>query len=368
MKAIAVLPGKPNSVHLAALPKPSVNDIPHGRGVLVKVLRVGVDGTDREINAAEYGAAPDGYAFLVIGHESFGRVEAVGPHVAELRPGDYVVATVRRPGSSIYDQIGTYDMTIDDTYYERGINLRHGFLTEYYVDAPEYIVKVPQGLKDVGVLLEPVTVVEKGIAQAYEIQRRLRVWRPRRAAVMGAGTVGLLATLVLRLRGLEVTTFALSRKPYLNADLIEAIGARYESTADAPILEGATRYGPFDLIFEATGFSPIVFESMQALGKNGVLVLSSVTGGDRKVEVPADQINLQFVLGNKVMVGTVNANREYFELGVRDMAQAEAEYSGWLGRLLTHPVEGLENYQELFATLTSAKGAIKVFCKVADIA
>ena len=368
MKAIAILPGKPNSVHLAELPKPSINDISHGRGVLVKVLRVGVDGTDREINAAEYGAAPDGYDFLVIGHESFGRVEAVGPNVTELRPGDYVVATVRRPGSSIYDQIGTYDMTTDDTYYERGINLRHGFLTEYYVDAPEYIVKVPQGLKDVGVLLEPVTVVEKGIAQAYEIQRRLRVWRPRRAAVMGAGTVGLLATLVLRLRGLEVTTFALNRKPYLNAELIEAIGARYESTADVPILDGATRYGPFDLIFEATGFSPIVFESMQALGKNGVLVLSSVTGGDRKVEVPADQINLQFVLGNKVMIGTVNANREYFELGVRDMAQAEAEYSGWLGRLLTHPVKGLENYRELFATLTSAKGAIKVFCEVADIA
>jgi glucose 1-dehydrogenase len=96
-------------------------------------------------------------------------------------------------------------------------------------------------------------------------------------------------------------------------------------------------------------------------------VLSSVTGGDRKVEVPADRINLEFVLGNKVMVGTVNANREYFELGVRDMAQAEAEYPGWLARLLTHPVRGLENYQELFRTLTSAKGAIKVFCEVAEL-
>ena len=368
MKAIAVFPGKPNSVHLAEMPKPSVDDIPNGRGVLVKVLRVGVDGTDREINAAEYGAAPEGYDFLVIGHESFGRVEAVGPQAPELRPGDYVVATVRRPGSSIYDRIGTYDMTTDDTYYERGINLRHGYLTEYYVDDPEYIVKIPQGLKEVGVLLEPLTVVEKGIAQAYEIQRRLRVWRPRRAAVMGAGTVGLMATLVLRLRGIEVTTFALSRKPYLNADLIEAIGGRYESTADMPILEGAKRYGPFDLIFEATGFSPIVFESMQALGKNGVLVLSSVTGGDRQVEVPADKINLQFVLGNKVMVGTVNANREYFEMGVRDMAQAEAEYPGWLSRLLTHPVKGLENYRELLDKLTSAKGAIKVYCEVADLA
>jgi glucose 1-dehydrogenase len=184
---------------------------------------------------------------------------------------------------------------------------------------------------------------------------------------MGAGTIGLLATLALRLRGLDVTAFGLSRKPYVNAELIEAVGGRYHSTADLPILDGAQKHGPFDVIFEATGYSPVVFDSMQALAKNGVLVLSSVTGGDRRVEVPADKINLEFVLGNKVMVGSVNANREYFEIGVRDMAQAEAEYPGWLGRLLTHPVQGLENYRELFDTLTTARGAIKVFCEVAAL-
>lgn len=367
MKAIAVTPGKPNSVHLAELPMPSVREIPNGRGVLVRMLRVGVDGTDKEINAAEYGAAPEGFNFLVIGHEGFGQVEAVGPNVTEVEPGDYVVATVRRPGSSIYDLIGTNDMTTDDTYFERGINLRHGFLTEYYVDDVEYVVKVPQGLKEVGVLLEPMTVVQKGIQQAYEIQRRMRVWRPKKAAVMGAGTIGLLAALVLRLRGLDVTVFGKTAKPYLNSELIEALGARYESTSELSVLAGAQKYGPFDLIFEATGFSPIVFESMQALGKNGVLVLSSVTGGERTVEVPADKLNLEFVLGNKVMVGTVNANREYFESGVRDMAQAAAQYPGWLNRLLTHPVKGLENYRELFEQLTNAKGAIKVFCEVAAL-
>ena len=364
MKAISVFPGKPNSVHVAELPKPSLDQVSNGRGVLVKVLRVGVDGTDKEINAAEYGAAPPGYDFLVIGHEGFGQVEAVGPNVTELKPGDYVVATVRRPGKSIYDVIGTNDMTTDDTYYERGINLRHGYLTEYYVDDAEFIVKVPQGLKHVGVLLEPTTVVEKGIHQAYEIQRRLKVWKPRKAAVMGAGTIGLLATLVLRLRGLEVTTFGRTEKPYLNAGLIEELGARYISTKDRSIVEAGKPYGPFDLIFEATGNSSVVFDSMQALGKNGVLVLSSVTGGDKMISVPADRINLEFVLGNKVMVGTVNANREYFELGVRDMAQAEAEYPGWLGKLLTDPVSGLENYAELFQKLTSPNGAIKVFCEV----
>ncbi|HXW08310.1 MAG TPA: glucose 1-dehydrogenase [Vicinamibacterales bacterium] len=367
MKAIAVRPGQPDSVHLASLPKPGVEEVPGGRGVLVKVLRVGVDGTDREINAAEYGAAPPGYEFLVIGHEGFGQVVAVGPAVTGLAPGDYVVATVRRQGSSIYDLIGTNDMTTDDTYFERGINLRHGYLTEFYVEDAEYVVRVPQGLKEVGVLLEPTTVVEKGIAQAYEIQRRLRVWRPRRAAVIGAGTIGLLAALVLKLRGLDVTVLGLTRKPYLNSDLIEAIGARYESTRDLPLLEAAGQHGPFDLIFEATGFAPIVFEAMQALGKNGVLVLSSVTGGDHRVEVPADRINLDFVLGNKVMVGTVNANREYFESGVKDLAQAEAQYPGWLARLLTHPVKGLENYRELIDTLTTAKSAIKVYCEVAPL-
>ncbi len=364
MKAIAVKPGLANTVHLAELPNPKLSDVANGRGVLVRVLRVGVDATDKEINAAEYGQAPPGDDFLIIGHESFGQVEAVGPNVTGVKPGDYVVATVRRPGSSIYDLIGTNDMTTDDTYFERGINLRHGYMSEYYVDDAEFIVKVPQGLKEVGVLLEPTTVVEKGIAQAYEIQRRLKVWKPKRAAVMGAGTIGLLATLVLRLRGLQVTTFGKTQKPYLNSDLIEAIGATYETL---PILEGAKTHGPFDLIFEATGFSPVVFESMQAVGKNGVLVLSSVTGGDRNVEVPADKINLEFVLGNKVMVGTVNANREYFELGVKDLAQAEAEYPGWLRRLLTDPVKGLENYEELFAKLTNPNGAIKVFCEVAKL-
>ena len=222
MKAIAVYPGQKNSVHLADLPKPSLDEVPNGRGVLVRVLQCGVDGTDKEINAAEYGAAPEGYDFLVIGHENFGRVEAVGPNVTEFQPGDYVVATVRRRGSSIYDQIGTYDMTTDEIYFERGVSRRHGYLTEFYVDDPEYIVKVPAGLRDIAVISEPLSVAEKGIIQAFEIQRRLKVWQPRKAAVLGTGTIGLLATLILRLRGIEVTAFGRTPKPYMNSDLVEA--------------------------------------------------------------------------------------------------------------------------------------------------
>lgn len=364
MKAVAVKPGIPNSVHLVEIRKPSAADIPDGRGVLVKVLRVGVDGTDKEINNAEYGAAPAGDDFLVIGHEGFGVVEEVGANVHELKPGDFVVATVRRPGSSIYDAIGTNDMTTDDTYFERGINLRHGFMSEYYVDDAEFIVKVPSGLKDVGVLLEPMTVVQKGIVQAFEIQRRLKVWKPKRAAVLGSGTIGLLATLVLRLRGIEVVTFGKTPAPYLNSDLIEEIGASYVSTGDLSVHEFAKAHGAFDLIFECTGFSPIVFDAMLALEKNGVLVLSSVTGGDRKAEIPADKINLDFVLGNKVMVGTVNANRDYFESGVKDMAQSVLEFGNWLSKLMTHRVTGLENFSQLFELLSDGKSVIKVYCQV----
>ena len=195
MQAVAVHPGKPHTAHLAQVPRPLLSDIPNDRGVLIRMLAVGVDGTDKEIDAAEYGMAPPGDDFLVIGHESFGRVEAVGANVTEFVPGDYVVATVRRPGKSLYDTIGTYDMTTDSTYYERGINLRHGYLAEYYADDARYIVKLPKVLEDVGVLLEPYTIFAKGIRQAFEAQRRLKVWKPQKAAVMGAGTVGMLATL-----------------------------------------------------------------------------------------------------------------------------------------------------------------------------
>ena len=136
------------------------------------------------------------------------------------------------------------------------------------------------------------------------------------------------------------------------------------NTAARSITDTAAESGPFDLIFEGTGSSAVVFESMQVLGKNGALVLTSITGGNRTLEVPADRINLDFVLGNKVMVGSVNASRDNFENGVRDMSQAEAEYPGWLRRLLTHPVRGLESYRELFDRLQNPNGAIKIFCEV----
>src|SRR5712691_7801891 len=366
MKAIAVHPGRPNSIHLREIPEPKVADVPDGRGVKVKVLRVGVDGTDKEINAAEYGASPPGDDYLVTGHESFGVVEEVGPNVpSTIRPGTFVVASVRRPGSSIYGKIGLQDFTTDDVYYESGINLLHGYLTEYYVEDHEYVFPLPANLAEVGVLLEPTTVAEKGINHAYEIQRRLKVWQPQRACILGSGTVGLLTALVARLRGLELTVYSLPGRPYRNADLVEELGGTYISSQEATLAQASADRGPFDLIVDATGFSPIVWDAAEVLGKNGVLVLASITGGDRKVEINSDKINQSFVLGNKVMVGTVNAAPADFRSGVDDLIKAEAIYPGWLGQLLTTPIAGLENYDEMIRELTENRDAIKVYVEVA---
>ncbi len=366
MKAIAITPCQPNTQRLVDVPMPGVDEVPDGRGVLVKVLKVGVDGTDKELVEGKYGAPPPGYDFLVTGHESFGRVVEVGPKVKEFAPGDFVVATVRRPGHSIYDVIGTSDMTTDDTYHERGINLLHGYLTEHYVDSADYLVKIPPGLKDVAVLLEPTSIIEKGIEEAYEIQRRLKVWQPRKVAVMGAGTVGLLGAMALRSRGLDVTSFARTPKPTPNSALLEKIGARYVSTREMSVADASAQFGPFHLILEATGHSEPVFEAAPALAKDGILILASVTGGSTQLQIDADQFNLALVLGNRVMFGTVNANRTHFEAGVEDFAKAELSWPGWLSQLLTHPVHGLDKYQELFDTLLQAKDAIKVYLIVGE--
>lgn len=366
MKAIAVTPGTPHSVHLRDIPRPRLESVPDGRGIRVKVLKVGVDATDREINDALYGNPPPGDDYLVLGHECFGRVLEVGPKVRRVKPGDYVTATVRRPGGSIYDKIGTYDMTSEETYYERGINLLHGYLTEEFVDGEDYIVRVPEGLKHLHVLMEPMSCAAKAIGQAFEAQRRMKVWQPQRAFVLGAGQIGLLSTLVLKLRGLDVYTLARAPGPHLKSDIVTGMEATYVSTAQTSLAELARQVGKADLIVDATGSSRIAFEAMQALGHNGALVWTSITGGKAQTEVPSDKINIEWVLGNKLLLGSVNANREHFEAGIKDLALGEVMYPGVLQKILTSPVAGLDNYAEMMRLLVEDNSALKVYVNVAD--
>lgn len=372
MKAVAVIPKKEKSVHLVEMEKPKLDEIKNGRGVLVEVLRVGACGTDREINNAEYGVAPEGFEFLVLGHENFGRVVEVGENVKEFQKGDFVVATVRRPfGHSIYDTIGQQDFTTDAEYWERGISRLHGYMAEFYVESADFLVKIPPKIAEIAVLLEPLSIIEKGLKQAEDVQKRLDIWQPKTAAVLGTGNVGLLTIMALRMRGFEVHGFGKqAREGYLNAELCEAIGATYDSTDALSIVNSVEKYGEYDLIFECTGYSPIIFDAMQSLNENGILILASVTGGERKTDaVPSDKINQEFVLGNRAMVGTVNANREHFEMGVKDLALCEAMYEGWLARMLTHKVSGLENYEKVFEILENSGkyNAIKTFFEVNKI-
>jgi len=373
MKAVAVLPGKPNSVHLRDIPVPTLTDQPHphvckiapGRAVLVKVLRVGVDATDREINEALYGNPPPGGDYLVIGHESFGRVVEVGDAVSEVVPGDYVSCTVRRPGTSLFDVIGRNDITSEETYYERGINLCHGFLTEMFVDDAEFVVKVPRNLKHLGVLSEPASVCAKAIEQAYLAQHRLQVWEPRRAFVLGAGQIGLLATMMLKLRGLEVHTLATKLGPNRKSEIVEAYGASYVSTARTSLAELAKKVGKPDLIFEATGNAEVSFRAMEVLAHNGALIWTSITGGTQEVTLDAARINLEWVLGNKLLVSSVNGNRRHFALGIQALSHGEHTYPGVTERILTHPIAGLDNYKEMMKLLEDNQ-ALKVFVNVAE--
>lgn len=368
MKAIAVKPGQKDSVHLVEMDAPELASVPNGRGVRVKTLRVGGCGTDREINNAEYGVAPESFDFLVLGHENLGQVLEVGENVAEFTAGDFVVGTVRRPGHSIYDLIGEQDMTTDTEYFERGISRLHGYFAEFYVESADFLVKLPPTLKEVGVLLEPLSIVEKGLQQAFEIQERAKIWRPKRAAVIGTGSVGLLTVMAMKMRGLDVHAFGKDkREGYLNAEMCAEIGARYDSTMEISITDAAKRDGAFDIILEATGYSPIIWDAAQGLAKNGVLILTSVTGGTRTAEIASDKINIEFVLGNKLMFGTVNAAKEHFAAGVKDLALCEAMHPNWLSKMLTHKIEGIENFRQMFDNLNNAPPRmVKTFCQISQ--
>ena len=367
MKAIAVHPGQPNSVHLREIAEPVLESIPGGRGVRVRTLQIGVDATDAEINEALYGNAPPGDDYLVLGHEAFGVVEEVGANVHELQAGDLVSCTVRRPGTSIYDRIGRNDITSEETYFERGINLLHGFLTEQFVDDAEYMVRVPDGLSHLGVLSEPASVVAKGIEQADLAQKRLQVWRPRVAFITGAGQIGLLAAMICRLRGMKTFVFARTEEPGLKGEICAGYGAEYVSTKRRSMQDVAREHGRPDLVIEATGHSGVAFECMQVLNLNGALIWTSITGGDRRTEVPSDKINLDWVLGNKLLVGSVNGNRHHFETGLAEMALAEAMFPGVTQKILTSPVDGLENPAEVMRLLTEDKSALKVYVNVSTL-
>ena len=333
MRAITVVPLKANSVDLTELPEPPEADGP----VLVKTRAVGVCGTDIEIIAGDYGWAPPGEERLTLGHESLGEV-LEAPAGSGFNAGDLVVGIVRRPDPEPCANcaVGEWDMCRNGNYTEWGIKAHHGYARERYRITPDFLVKLSPGLGDLGVLLEPTTVVAKAWDHIERIGRRA-TWAPKTVLVTGAGPIGLLAALLGRQRGLEVHVLD-QVTAGLKPDLVAALGATYHQGSI-----GSTGLSP-DIVLECTGVGQLVFDAMDAAGANGIVCLTGVSSKGRSLGIDAGEINRHMVLENDVVFGSVNANRRHYEAGAQALAQADP---AWLARVISRRVS-LANWQQAY--------------------
>jgi len=340
MKAITAIPGRKGSAQLSETSQP----VPKPNEALLKILKLGIDGTDRDINAGFYGAAPDGEKSLVLGHEALGVIESMGEKVTGFEKGDLVVPTVRRPCAEncLNCRGGESDMCLTGHYLEHGIYKLNGFASDAAVSDADYLVRIPKELSDVAVLLEPTSIVEKALYQVYAIQERMR-WAPKTALMLGAGPIGQLGTFLMRLRGLEVYTVARRPREDLKAQLVEKVGAHYVNSEVTSLdLIGKS----FDVIIEGTGNASVAMDTLNRLAPNGVLCYLGVYGPSQNAFKP-DYLR-ELVLRNKLAFGSVNANKRYFEMGLKDFQQIQAKFGNLLSELITErlrPEDFLEAFQ-----------------------
>ncbi|MCE9668501.1 glucose 1-dehydrogenase [Myxococcus stipitatus] len=357
MKAVAVFPGKRQVRVIDDAPEPRLQSPTQ---VKVRTHEVGVCGTDKDIVQFAYGAPPLGSDYLIPGHECLGQVVEVGSAVRGLKKGDWVVPRVRRPCPHAVCPAcrhGHPDFCITGDYTERGIKEAHGFASQFFVEDVAYLHRASDELRGVAVLTEPLTIAEKGLREVDRIQERLP-WKMEagRAVVLGAGPVGQLGTLALLRRGYATSVYSHSRKPNPKAEANEAAGAPYYSTQDITPQELVRRVGPADLFYEATGSASATLKALEALGDNGILVLTGVPARPEPLSMDGAALLKQLVLRNQVVLGTVNAADADFEVALEDLARFRARWPGGLERLITgrHPPE------DYFEVATDKKGgAIK---------
>lgn len=326
-----------SGVHLEKVPDPA----PGPDEVKVRVLECGLCGTDREIVAGRYGSPPPGRKDLVLGHENFGEVVEVGRSVQGLRVGDEVVATVRRGcGICRFCRTQRSDFCETGLFTERGIKGRDGYLAEFYVDRPEYLVRVPRPHRLSAVLLEPLSVAEKAVQQAKRVLDRTELnpgcdaGRPRKALVVGTGAMGMLSALVLAAEGFEVMAMDPRGEKTSATGVLSAIGARYRDGSAGLSVLGSER---FDLVLEAAGSATLDFELTTLLAPNGCLLLLGLPGDAAKpFPLAGGELIQRLVLQNQAMVGSVNANRRYFELGLRHLTAFRRRWGTVAEQLVSH--------------------------------
>lgn len=330
MRAITAVQGEENSIHIKDIDIPKVNET----GVLVKVKLVGLDGTDREIVKGLHGEPPEGKKELIFGHESLGRVVKVGSRVKNLKPGDHVVATVRRPDDCINCREGEYDMCLKGDYRERGIKGLDGFLSDYYAEDEKFLLKVPEKLGELAVMLEPASIAEKAIRTAFEAQRRM-IWKPETAMVTGTGVLGLITATLLKLKGLDVICVDRSDGGY-KEKIFSELGVRHFNNKKINLHDIPKEIGKqIDIIFEMTGNSSVALHVIMVAGTNAVVVLASITGGNKHIEICSDCFNQGIVLENKTVLGTVNSHMRDFQQGIIDLLAAEKRWPGLLAKFIT---------------------------------
>ena len=361
MKAIAIVPGK-TGISVVDVEEPQVQN---DNQIKMKVLQVGICGTDREEVEGGRADAPPGEKKLIIGHEVFGRVVETGPGVHSVKNGDFGVFSVRRGcGKCAACNNNRSDMCLTGDYTERGIKALDGFQAQFVVDEEQYFVKDPDEIKDLGVLTEPMSVAAKAIDEAMIIQKA-RVkdfdgtdsWlKGKKALVGGVGAVGLLAAFALRLRGAEVYGLDIVDEDTLRPQILKKIGGHYIDGRKVKTINFDEEIGEMDFIFEAAGFAALQIELIDALAINGIYVSTGIPGGKRPIQIDGADLMRQLVLKNQVVLGSVNASPEHFKIAVSDLVGAKEKWPNEITRLVTERVL----YSEFEKALKASPDEIKV--------
>ena len=348
MKALTIVPGQANSASVKDVAEPS----PEYGSILVNALELGICGTDFELISAEYGWAPPGSKQLIIGHESLGRVEEA-PADSGFSKGDLVVGIVRRPDPvpCIACAAGEPDMCRNGKYTERGIKERNGYASERWRIEPDYAIKLDSGLRSVGVLMEPSSVLAKAWDHLTRIGERA-AWKPKTVLITGAGPIGLLGALMGQERGLEVHVLD-KVKDGPKPKLVEQLGGKYHT---GPVKNIGLQP---DIIIECTGVASVIAECFEQLGNDGILCLTGVSSPSQKVSLDLGTINRTMVLENSAIFGSVNANRRHWEAASQSLKKAD---KSWLEGLISRR-EPLSNWH---GVLERRPDDIKVVIKFAE--
>jgi threonine dehydrogenase-like Zn-dependent dehydrogenase len=363
MKALAVFPSS-REVRLVDHPEPGIQ---RPADVKLRILEAGICGTDREITSFEYGSPPAGSPYQIIGHEALGEVVEVGSDARGFAPGDLAVLTVRRPcphERCTPCRHGRQDFCITGDFTERGIKGVHGYMTEFVVDDEEYVVKVPRELRDVAVLIEPLTVAEKAAEQVRVLTQRLPGDLKNdpsnlNAVVLGAGPIGLLGAMKLLRGGFNTWVYSMDKPGSPNVTAATAIGAQFISAAEHPPTDLAKLVGNISLMYEATGIPSVFFGALSVLGVNGIFISTGVPAMGKPVEIDARRIMRNAVLDNHVICGTVNAGRASFEEAVDDLGWFMQTFPEAVRALITSRTP-LESAREAVLTPGGIKSVITI--------